>query len=235
MLRNPTDQQRVTILGRTGSGKSQFSCGLLSTRNFHEMPWIIIDYKGEDLVLDIYDACNGGMKQIDVKDKPPKEPGVYHMRLVPKLTDADMDAFLWKCHAQGHIGLFIDEGFALPQGRSNTYDIILTQGRSLHIPVIQLYQRPVWMSRFAIAQTDYFAAFKQHDLRDLELTNKFVPPMKGGNNGSISVFNDLPDYHCLWHDVGEGNTSLLAPAPSRDDIIQTFTDRLKPKKKRALL
>ena len=55
MLRGPNDTDRTIIVGRTGSGKSQFAVALLSTRNWSEdkinptpaIPWFIIDYKGK--------------------------------------------------------------------------------------------------------------------------------------------------------------------------------------------
>lgn len=235
MIRGPTDQNRTVVLGRTGSGKSQFSIALLSTRNFDEMPWIIIDYKGEDLIQDIVKACKGGVKEISVHSAPPKNPGLYYLRVTPMLDDDAMNAFLWKVHKQGYCGLFVDEGFALPQKFGNPFDILLTQGRSLHIPIICLYQRPVYMSRFAVAQADFFAVFEQNDERDLKTTAQFVKPVKKGNGQVITVFNDLPPYHCLWYDVSQGVSAVLKPAPSRTEIINAFVSRLNPTKKKVLI
>lgn len=235
MIRGPSDQQRVVCIGRTGSGKSHFAIALLSTRNFDEMPWIILDYKGEDLILDILEATGKAIKHLKVTDNPPKYPGLYYMKLMPQEDDEAIKLFLRKVHKQGHIGLFVDEGYSLPQGRISMFDIILTQGRSLHIPVIVLYQRPAWMSRFAIAQADFFAVFEQNDERDLKITTQFIKPMKGKNNQTISVFNELPEYYCLWYDVGKAKTDLLAPAPPREQIIEAFKKRLKPQKQRVLI
>lgn len=235
MIRGPNDQNRVMVLGRTGSGKSQFSIALLSTRNFDEMPWIILDYKGEDLIIDILEATKGTIKKISVNDNPPKAPGLYYMKLNPSMDDEALNLFLMKVHKQGNVGLYIDEGYPVPQGHRSPFNIILTQGRSLHIPIIVLYQRPVYMSRFAIAQADYFAVFEQNNLRDLKTTEDFIKPMKGPKNEVISVYSDLPQYCCLWYDVGAGKTDLLRPAPDRSSIIAAFVKRLKPRKRRALI
>lgn len=233
LVRGPTDQQRTLVLGRTGSGKSQFAISLLSTRNWHEMPWVIIDYKGEDLIADIKKENKGLIKTISVHDKPPKKPGLYWMRPVPKVDDEAVEKWLWQVWEQTHVGLFIDEGFALPQ--RDAFDAILTQGRSLHIPVICLYQRPAWMSRFAVAQADFFAVFDQNDERDLKTTKAFVKPaIKEDNYGNkvvIDVYFELPAYHCLWYDVSRGQSSVLNPAPEREVILQTFKNRLRPKRK----
>lgn len=227
--RGPTDQQRTLVLGRTGSGKSQFSIALLSTRNWDEMPWVIIDYKGEDLIHEIRKDNPGKIKQINVGDKPPKKPGLYWMRPTPKVDDEAMEKWLWAVWKQTHVGLFIDEGFALPQ--RDAFDAILTQGRSLHIPVICLYQRPAWMSRFAVAQADFFAVFDQNDERDLKTTKAFVKPAIHPTTGEeITVYFELPAYWCLWYDVGRGVSTVLRPAPDKQAILSTFKKRLSPRK-----
>lgn len=249
MVRGPTDQQRTIILGRTGSGKSQFAIALLSVQNWNEMPWVIIDYKGEDLLNDIRKATGGykfgAIKNIDVDDDPPYEPGLYYMHPRPKVDDAAVDAFLWKCHQQkrgylgnrhrGEIGLFIDEGYCLPQHHGAAFDIILTQGRTLYIPVIVLYQRPAWMSRFAVAQSDFRACFSLDERRDMKTASEFVKPAKGNNGEVIDVFSQLPPYYCLWYDVSAGSSTVLSPAPDRNSIIRTFKQRLTPRTKRALI
>lgn len=233
MVDGPTDQQRTIVLGRTGSGKSQFSIALLSTRNFDEMPWIIIDYKGEDLIEEILTKTKGRIKHLKPTDNVPKRAGLYYMKPMPLQDDELMEAFLWRVHKSGYCGLFIDEGYALPKGKA--FDVILTQGRSLHIPVIALYQRPVYMSRFAVAQADFFAVFEQNDTRDLKITAQFVKPAKGLNNETITVFNDLPRWFCLWYNVGQGQSVVLSPAPQKDEIIKTFVNRLNVKKARAFI
>ena len=229
--RGPTDQQRTLILGRTGSGKSQFAIALLSTRNWHEMPWVIIDYKGEDLIADIRKENKGRIKEISVHEKPPKKPGLYWMRPVPKVDDEAMEKWLWAAWKQTHIGIFIDEGFALPQRAA--FDAILTQGRTLRVPVICLYQRPAWMSRFAVAQADFFAVFDQNDERDLKTTKAFVKPYVNEATGEeITVYTELPRYYYLWYDVGLGKCHLMSPAPDRQSILSTFKQRLSPPKKK---
>lgn len=235
MVRGPTAQQRTLILGRTGTGKSQFACALQSTRNYKSMPWTIVDYKGDDLWEDILEACNGTIHKIGVDEKPPKKPGLYYMRPRPQFDDDAINKYLYKVWENGHHGLNIDEGYALPQGRKDVFDMILTQGRSLHIPVIVLYQRASWMSRFAVAQSDFRACFALDDIRDAETAGRFIKPAIGDNNELITTATPLPKYHCLWYDVSEGISSVLAPAPPREAIIDTFVSRLKPTQRKALV
>lgn len=248
-VRGPTDQDRVIVLGRTGSGKSQFAVALLATRNWDDMPWVIIDYKGEDLIDDIMKATGGykrgAIKVLSPYDDPPWKPGLYYMSPRIGLDDDAVHKFLFKCYDErrgpigkkrrGHIGLFIDEGYALPDKSKGAFDQILVQGRSLYIPVIALYQRPVWMSRFAIAQANFFAVFDQNDERDWDTVNRFVRMRKGDKSRIDIIFNDLPDYYCLWYDVGRGVSTVLKPASSRQVIINSFINRLVPVEKRRAL
>ena len=236
-VRSPNDTQRTIVLGRTGSGKSQFAIDLLASRNFDEIPWVIVDYKGEDLIELLLKRNKGAIKHISVRDKPPIKPGLYYMKTNPLVDDDAMEAWLLKVHKQGNCGLFIDEGYAMPRfGSGPGFTLILTQGRSLHIPVICLYQRPVWMSRFAIAQADFFAVFKQGDERDEKVTKNFCKPaiLPNGNKLGPLELNQLPDYFCLWHDVGRGETSILKPVPSREIILQKFSRRLVANNQKAL-
>lgn len=247
--RGPTDQHRTIVIGRTGSGKSQFAISLLASRDYDVKPWVIIDYKGEDLIDDIRLATGGrkrgAIKWITPYDDPPHKPGLYYMRPRIGVDDDAVNKFLYRCYDEkrgplgdrhrGHIGLFVDEGYALPQSPKGPFDQILVQGRTLHIPVIVLYQRPVWMSRFAVAQSDFRAHFTEDDDRDLKVSSQFFKKARGPNGEEISVFTDLPQYWCLWYDVSKGLTTVLRPAPDRQLIIKTFQRRLSPSKTRALI
>lgn len=228
MIEGPTDEQRTIILGRTGSGKTFFACHLFSGQNFHEMPWVIIDYKGDSLINTI--VKQNKIKEVKPTEKPPTKPGIYIMHPRPHLDDEALENWLMRVWAQENIGLYIDEGYALPQKAA--FDMILTQGRSKKIPVIALYQRPVYMSRFAVAQADFFAAFDQNDERDLKTTQAFIKPAVAPDGSEITVYYELDRYYCLWYNVSEGKTSVLRPAPARNAILATFRDRLQPKQNR---
>jgi hypothetical protein len=234
MISGPTDEQRTVILGRTGSGKSVFACNLLyhMTNNYWFIPWVVIDYKGDKLIQAIAKACK--WKKISCYDSPPTRPGIYYMRPTPVIDDIAMESWLWKVWHRARYakplgslgtGLYIDEGYVLPSKAA--FDVILTQGRSLGIPVIILYQRPVWMSRFAVAQADFFAIFDQNDERDLKTTQSFIKPITDGGR-RIDVYTKLPKHYCLWYDVNEGETTVLSPCPSPKDVLALFKSKYKP-------
>lgn len=245
-VRAPEETHRTIVIGRTGTGKSQGAIDILSEQDWQSMPWVIIDYKGEDLIRDILvmsgwrkvkrkgvvyveQTINSRIKELKFEDKIPRRPGLYYMHPRPKIDDEAMEQWLFKVHARGNIGLFIDEGYAMPKfGDSPAFTLILTQGRTLHIPVICLYQRPVWMSRFAVAQADFIRLFKQGDMRDKKVVGNYCPPatLPNGSKLGAAELDRLPDYYSLWHDVSRGITSVLLPAPSREAIMSKFRDRL---------
>jgi hypothetical protein len=223
-MKKPTDKDRVTIIGATGSGKSQFAIALLSVSSFDKIPWVIFDYKGEDLLLEIIAENPHAIKLINPTDKVPTVAGIYYMRPRYKLDDDDIEIFLMSCLDNGHTGIFVDEGFAFPQKAA--FDLILTQGRSKSVPVISLYQRPVNMTRCAINQASYFALFNLEDDREKKTVNNFIKGVTLSDGQVINSYSVLTQYHCIWYDVHQHKTVILSPAPDKETILQTFRTRL---------
>lgn len=251
MIRGPTETDRTVVLGSTGSGKSQFAIALLSTRNFDEIPWFFLDYKGEDLMEEILEATGsttkedpfnrGPIPRISVHDDPPKKPGLYYVKVKPLVDDLAVEIFLQKIYNRASngakrigSGIFLDEGFALPRN-SKFFDVLLTQGRSIGCPIIVLYQRPVHMSRFAITQASFIATFRLQDMKDKARVSEYTAPAIGDDGKKITAFDTLAPYHCLWYDIGRGTSTVLTPAPDRQSIINLFKRRLSRDKIRALI
>jgi len=246
LFRLPEPTHRTILLGSTGSGKSVFGLWILSEMPWDKMPWIIIDYKGDDLIEDIL-LANGwyakrqgkkviiaksygaSIKEIAPTDKVPSKPGLYYMRPDAKTDDDAVEAFLLEVYRKGNIGLFIDEGYAVPE--RNALDMIYTQGRSKRIPIIILYQRPVYMSRFAVAQASFFGVFDQNDERDLKTTREFVKAVDLPNGKKLRVGDQqMPEYYSIWFDVAKRKSIILSPCPPPNEIVETFTDRLNSKR-----
>lgn len=237
-MNRPDNTKRTIILGRTGTGKSVGGLNLLSGQNFHQQPWTILDFKGEDLVKQIWRENERAVRVISPEEKPPTKPGLYLMPLRPQLDDGALEAWLMQVYMRangrpnkGH-GLFIDEGFAMPR-EGKALDLIYTQGRSKKIPVIALYQRPVYMTRFAVAQADYFMVYAQNDRRDLKTTSEFIEPARLPSGQLVTVNTELPKWHSLWYDVSLGKTVVLGPAPAPDQVLAAFSRRLSPNSRRA--
>jgi len=211
----PRYDKRTAVIGSTGSGKTQFAVWLLSTRDFDVRPWIIFDYKGDELIEEI------DPQLISVYGEVPTKPGIYAVRPIPELDDKAVEAFLWKIWAKGEIGIYIDEGYMIGQ-RNPALNACLTQGRSKHIEMIILSQRPLWLSRFVFSEANYFAVFNLTDQDDRKTVGRFI----GGK-----ASKPLPAYNCLWYDVDKQEPCQFAPVPDRKILIATFQDRLKKKVK----
>lgn len=212
-MRFPDDTQHLSIVGKNGSGKTQAAVWHLSRRSFDEIPWIVLNHKRDALVDEIY-----GIQKIDLDKKLPKKPGIYVAHPVPQVDDDAQEEFLRAIWNKENIGLYVDEGYMLK--RSKAFDAILTQGRSKHIPVIVLSQRPVWLSRFVFSEATFFQVFRCTDYRDRQTVANFVP---------ADLEAILPPYHSLWYDSGQDTVYRFRPVPSRGQILDRFHARMRPR------
>jgi hypothetical protein len=216
-FRLPNLTQRISVVGRTGSGKTAFAAWLLSVSPFHKQPYIIIDYKG-DVLLNSVDR----VREIGLQDKIPTKPGVYIVHPRPKTDDDLLNKFLYRVWETENTGLFFDEAYMVPW-RMGAFEGILTQGRSLHIPAIVLTQRPAWVSQFIFSEADFFAIFHLNKPQD----RARITEITGGNIDQL-----LPDYYSRYFDVAKNQMIILQPCPPPETIMQTLHDRLKPEKAR---
>lgn len=212
----PRYDKRTAILGSTGSGKTQFAMWLLSSRDFHRRPWIIFDFKGDELIEAVDPT------EINIYGDPPKKAGLYVVRPIPERDDKAVQDFLWKIWARENVGIYIDEGYMLGN-RNPALNACLTQGRSKHIEMIVLSQRPVWMSKFVFSEANYFAVLNL----TLEDDRKYVSGYTGG-----TPINLLQRYHSLWYDCDGQVGTVLKPVPGRDELLRRFSERLSRKVKR---
>ena len=215
-LPGPTD--RISIMGHTGSGKTQFAAFMLSHAPLDRMPYIIVDYKGDELLNDI-----PYLREIGYKDRP-KEPGLYIIHPRPDEQE-QMEQFLWNIWERGKTGLYVDEAYMLPNaGPTNrgAYVSILTQGRSKRIPVMSLTQRPRDVTRFHFTEANFYSIFHLQDKTDRKRVMEFVP---------ANLEHRLPRFHSFYHRVKDQHTIGLRPVPDGDTILERFSDRLRPKHK----
>lgn len=208
----PTLHQRAVVMGRTGTGKTQFGFWLLSEAPFNRQPYVIVDYK-RDTLLNATDR----IKEIGLGEHP-KHPGLYIVHPMPE-DEERVEAWLWKAWKKTKIGLYFDEAYMLPQdGKSPALRSILTQGRSLRIPVIALTQRPAWVSRFIFSEADFYSYFHFNDSEDVKTARRWFPP------GAVE--QRLPKYHSVWTDGDPEATYLLQPVPDADTLLDRIEDRL---------
>lgn len=215
-FRLPNNTHRTAVIGRTGSGKTQFGAWLLAHAPFDRQPYVMVDYKGDELLGSI-----DRVREIGTKDVP-KHPGLYVIRPLPSDENA-VENWLWKIWQKERVGLYVDEGYALPD--KGAFQAILTQGRSKRLPVICLTQRPTWVSRFVFSEADFYAVFHLNDHRDRLTVQSFTPRER------MDLKNRLPDYSSYWYDVGRDNVYQMQPVPDADTIVEMIDDRLSPRKR----
>jgi len=204
----PNDTQRLAIVGRTGSGKTQAAVWHLSNRSFNKKPWIIYDFKYDKLINEIK-----GLQEITL-DEIPTKPGLYIVHPLPD-DQEKVEAHLWAVWAKENIGVFIDEGYMI--GNSKAFRALLTQGRSKHIPMIILSQRPSWISRFVFSEADFYQVFWLNDIRDRKIVGAFVP---------FDMHEKLKNYHSIYFDVGNDEIYEWQPVPDKRQILATFDRKL---------
>jgi DNA helicase HerA-like ATPase len=213
-LPGPTD--RVSIIGSTGSGKTRFAAHIFSFSKFDKKPYVIVDFKGDDLLQQIDRA-----KQITLRDTPSK-PGLYYVRPMPG-DEIEFENFLWRIWKRGNIGIYIDEGYMV-NPNSKAFAAILTQGRSLKIPCMTLTQRPARCSRFVFSEANHFALFRMNDRRDVEnAIGSFTPR----NDPVWDLEKPLAEYNCRWYDNKQNYSCRILPVPDDETILQRYDDALR--------
>lgn len=207
----PKADSRTAVIGSTGSGKTQFSVWLLSTRDFNKRPWFIFNSKGDDLLEEL-GAVEIGLHQF------PREPGLYIIRPLPG-SDDQVNEFFYKCWASGNVGVYIDEGYMLPKFSvvNKWFRACLTQGRSKRIEMIVCSQRPVFLDKFVFTESNFFAIFNMNYGEDRKHVAAYLDNRKP---------DLLPKFHSLWYQVGEQRSTVFAPVPSAEQLIATFAKKL---------
>lgn len=204
-FRFPAADQRVTILGATGSGKSTCGLWMLSHANFSKRPWIAIDFKRE-VIFDKVGFPPVQPLTLDVKALP-KKPGLYLVSPRPGQDDL-LERFLWRVWERENIGLYVDEAMLMPD-QSDSFAAILQQGRSKRIPVIATTQRPVQVVRGLFSEADYYCVYRMVDKRDYKVVEGFVP-------GDLS--RPLPWHHWYWYDRTRDKLLAMSPVPHPDQV-----------------
>lgn len=219
IVRLPNDSQRLCIVGATGSGKTVALLWHLSRRSFDSIPWVVYDFKGDENIAQIQAPV------ISVYDDAPEHPGLYIVRPLPHEIDAVSDQMM-SCWARGHTGIVVDE--ALMLGRNcRGFRTILTQGRSKRVSLIVGVQRPVDIDRFVFSESTFFQIFRLQSERDQKLLADFIPLLRNSSKNNVKVdFEDLPEHHSFYYDVGKNFIVELEAVPEAELVVEEINLRL---------
>ena len=211
----PDDTQRLSVIGATGSGKTQAGLWHLSERNIDTKPWVVYDFKNESLIADIETMAFTS----SLSSPPPDRPGIYVVHALPDEEDA-ISEHMRRIWERGNIGVYVDEGYMV--GNNNKgFRLLLTQGRSLHVPMIILSQRPVWMDRFVFTESEFIQVFRLQSIMDVKKVGEYVP----GYQEELER-HPLKKYHSYNYNGPENRLMRLGPVPDREAILDKFESKL---------
>lgn len=203
----PGNHDRLAVIGRTGSGKTQAAAWHLSGKNFRKQPWLITNTKGDPLLNEI--GAIPGVRNIEI-DETPEEPGLYMVSPLPDQGE-ELDALFKRIWQKQNCGVYIDEGYMIDM--TDGLNALLTQGRSRLIPMIVLSQRPAWLSKFVFSEADFIQLFHLQHEGDRKNVAQFVP---------FDTKYRLPRFHSYWYNVGDNEIVEFAPVPPRAKILESF-------------
>ena len=208
---------RVALLGRNGSGKSTMAAFLLSEADIDRKPWIIVDYKGEEIFDKISSSERDAINDLEVNEEAPKKPGLYRVEPTPGADDDAMEKMLWRIWERQRTGIYIDEAHLLPD-RSDAFKALLVTGRSRQIPMMVVSQRPVWVPREVFSESNHHIVFDMSRYDDRKMAGSFVDP-------DGEALPRLKAFHSIWNDVRQNRRFQMGPAPLAAHSIIKIVDR----------
>ena len=217
----PDDTQRIVVVGMTGSGKTHGAMWHLGLRNFDEKPWVVYDWKRDELINSIE-----GTFELGVNAPAPEHPGLY---IVHPVVDDDDDAVaaqmrdIW---IKEDIGVFVDEGGMVAKSNSS-FRKLLTQGRSKHIPMIVCTQRPVWVDKYVFTESEFKQVFKLQSEDDYAKLREYMPREA---LESVNLLYPLRGkemkYWSHYYDGPEDDIRPMQPLPDANVIRSMFHAKL---------
>lgn len=187
--------QRITVTGKTGSGKSTLMAHLIEDRPTEKC--IILDCKGEP----VFEQLTGSDVIHGLRLSDSKETDVFIVRPVSReLSDPDtLDNFLAEIYRKcRNVTVVIDEAYMIHSsgGRAGPGLIgLVTRGRSKKLGAWIGTQRPAWASRFCFSESEHFFVMMLSHPADRKLMSEYT--------GCPDVAKEiLPPYES-WHLSGQ--------------------------------
>ena len=207
-IRLPDTTQHIAFAGRTGSGKTVAALELLASRDFHRMPWVIVDHKRDPNIAEL------PAQPLHLNALILPRAGLWVVR--PSMSEQDrktLNDFFERCFERENIGLYIDEGHLV--GPSSGIRNILVAGRSKHVPLVWCSQRAHWIDSFIWSQAAFYRIFDLQTKNDIKRFEENVPVK----------WKKPAEYHSYYYDVSAGKTFYLKPAAPLAETVLSL-DRL---------
>lgn len=175
--------ERGLVIGQTGSGKTGFSTWLI--QRMPMTPIIIMDTKEEkkferlqnSVIVDDMGGVDRAMTLDPDSDTIPDyivlRPDVFSMNDPVYLDNILLELFT----DYRNIGIFIDEGYTFHKGGRAGPGLmaLMTRGRSRGLTVLICSQRPSWIAREVITESQRKYIFRLIDRRDKKTLGEVIP------------------------------------------------------------
>ncbi len=198
---------RISIFGRTGSGKTYFSKNWLLPHYTHYVFW---DIKHQNLDVE-HDIVVGTPKEL-------KNALIMHSKILyqPKNpTDKDFNEICEVIFNNRNTSLYVDEAaiISTPSKILQWHNMIMTQGRTYGVGIINTSQRPRIVHNTLISESEHLFIFA------LSLdTDIFKIKQQMGDAAEDIRF--LPEYHILYHNVKFNRSFIFKPVKLYDPTLE---------------
>jgi DNA helicase HerA-like ATPase len=218
--RIPSKGERALICGQTGSGKTSFAIYLLE--HIEESPIVIYDTKHEPK----FDMMTNSVRvhSIPQLHEAVNDPQFDYVIFTPPIEDvpnpAALDSLLWMhyAHLPG-VPCYVDEiaEFHSASGRAGKGLMALLQrGRSKGITFICSTQRPKWISRSLISETQRGYIFRLKLADDRDAIGDMIPDYD-------EYPNPKPHWFYYYKD-GDDDATLMRPIKLDRKYDTGYTD-----------
>lgn len=209
----PRRGERALICGKTGSGKT-VAMATLAGSLAEEARVAVIDCKIEPKYRALNRArlVRSPTNFFDRESRQEKRegPDILIWRPPPEVaTDpAALDDALMNLYHRHRGAVFLDELYPFHRGTQAGPGLIalLTRGRSRGITTVMGSQRPKWVSRFCMSESEHYWMYRLADRDDRRRMGEVVPNLPDENP---------PKYHFRYYHQSLEKPLLFRPLPYR--------------------
>jgi hypothetical protein len=213
--------QRGFIVGAAGSGKTHAALHMLQATR--QTPVFILDTKMDTdaegrTTLDHLDREGERLTVVESPNelarlKPRKTPDYVVIRPpAHELADPELlDSYCQHIYdARRNAFVYIDEAYQLHKGLQPLPGFLglLTRGRSRGLTTLMGAQRPSYLSRFCLTESNKFYVFRLLDARDRRTLGEVIP--------NFAKMDIAPKHYFYHYSAGEDAPQLYRPFPLID-------------------